>query len=69
LIQRLGIQAETLGTRALGLGWHLLAHAVRRLSFLVTREYGDGAGRRTAQPMMTSGYYVVCRKPPAGERA
>lgn len=63
LIQRLAIQGETLGTRALGIVWHVLAHVVRHCSFLITREYGDGAGRRTAQPMMTSGYYVVCRKP------
>jgi SAM-dependent methyltransferase len=63
LVQRLGIQADTLGSRRLGNVWHLVAHVVRRLSFLITREYGDGRDRRTVQPMMTSGYYLVCRRP------
>ena len=63
LVQRLGVQAETLGWRPLSLGWHLLAHVVKRFSFLITREYGDTRERRTAQQMMTSGYYLVCRRP------
>jgi predicted SAM-dependent methyltransferase len=63
LVQRLGVQAETLGWRPFGLGWHLLAHVMKRFSFLITREYGDTRERRTAQQMMTSGYYVVCRRP------
>jgi predicted SAM-dependent methyltransferase len=63
LVQRLAIQADTLGSHKLGLLWHVVARAIRRTSFLITREYGDGRDRRTVQPMMTSGYYLVCRRP------
>jgi SAM-dependent methyltransferase len=63
LTQRLAIQADTLGSHAVGQVWHLVAHLVRRMSFLITREYGDGRQRRTVQPMMTSGYHLVARRP------
>jgi SAM-dependent methyltransferase len=63
LVQRLAIQSDTLGSRKLSLAWHVCAKALKRLSFLITREYGDGRSRRTVQPMMTSGYYLVCRRP------
>jgi len=63
LTQRLAIQADTLGSHTVGQIWHLVAHVVRRMSFLITREYGDGRDRRTVQPMMTSGYYLVARRP------
>jgi SAM-dependent methyltransferase len=62
LVQRLAIQADTLGSRRLGLVWHVVARVIRHASFLITREYGDGRDRRTVQPMMTSGYYLVCRR-------
>jgi len=62
LAQRLAIQADTLGSRRLGLLWHVVARVIRHASFLITREYGDGRDRRTVQPMMTSGYYLVCRR-------
>jgi SAM-dependent methyltransferase len=62
LVQRLAIQADTVGSRAVSQVWHLVARVVRRLSFLITREYGDGRERRTVQPMMTSGYYLVARR-------
>jgi SAM-dependent methyltransferase len=62
LVQRLAIQADTLGSHRLGLLWHAVARLIRHASFLITREYGDGRDRRTVQPMMTSGYYLVCRR-------
>jgi SAM-dependent methyltransferase len=62
LTQRLAIQADTLGSHAIGQVWHLVARVVRRMSFLITREYGDGRERRTVMPMMTSGYYLVARR-------
>jgi SAM-dependent methyltransferase len=63
LLQRFGIQAETLGWRPLRLGWHLLAAVVRRLSFLITAQYGDFRGTPIAHAIMTSGYYVRARRP------
>lgn len=65
LVQRLGMQAETLGSTTLRAVWLVAARLVRRLSFLITAEYGDSRrlGRETG--IMTSGYHVVCRRPPA----
>lgn len=63
LIQRLGMQAETLRWTPLRAGWLLAARVVHPLSFLITREFGD-SGRRTPETgIMTSGYHVACRKP------
>ena len=65
LVQRLGMQAETLGWMPLRAGWLLAARLVNPFGFLITREFGD-SGRRTAEHgIMTSGYHVACRKPPA----
>ena len=65
LVQRIGIQADTLGWRPLRWAWFLLAHVVRLGRRLVTREYIDNRGWRTRAEgrMMTSGYHVVARKP------
>jgi SAM-dependent methyltransferase len=63
LVQRLGIQAETLGCRPVRLGWHLLARVVRRFSFLLSAQYGDSLGTPIDHAIMTSGYYVRARRP------
>lgn len=65
LLQRLGMQAETLGRTPLRGVWLLAAQAVRPLSFLITREYGDSRRLKQEHGIMTSGYHVVCRKPSA----
>jgi hypothetical protein len=63
LVQRLGIQAETLGWRPLRIVWHLLARLVGRLGFLISAQYGDSRGTPIAHAVMTSGYYVRARRP------
>jgi SAM-dependent methyltransferase len=65
LLQRLGMQAQTLGRTPFRAVWLLAAQAARPFSFLITREYGDS--RRTVEErgIMTSGYHVACRKPRA----
>jgi SAM-dependent methyltransferase len=63
LIQRLGMQAETLRWTPLRAGWLLAARAVYPLSFLITREYGDSRRLKPETGIMTSGYHVACRKP------
>src|SRR5262249_38411295 len=45
LVQRLGMQAETLGWTPLRAIWLLAAQAVRPLGFLITGEYGDSRRR------------------------
>jgi SAM-dependent methyltransferase len=63
LTQRLGMQAETLGIAPLRAGWLLAAQALRPLSFLITKEYGDSRRLARETGIMTSGYHVACRKP------
>ncbi len=65
LLQRMGMQAETLGWTPLRALWLVAAQAARPFSFLITREYGDSRRRSREQGIMTSGYHVACRKPPA----
>lgn len=65
LLQRLGMQAETLGWTPLRALWLVAAQAARPLAFLITREYGDSRRRHPETGIMTSGYHVACRKPPA----
>lgn len=63
LVQRLGMQAHTLGTATLRAGWLVAARLVRRLSFLITAEFGDSRRLTPEQRIMTSGYHVSCRRP------
>ena len=63
LLQRLGMQAETLHRTPFRAIWLLWAQVVRPFSFLITKEYGDSRRLRPEQGIMTSGYHVACRKP------
>ena len=63
LVQRLGMQAETLGVTPLRAGWLIAARIVGRFSFLISREYGDSRRQEPETGIMTSGYHVACRKP------
>jgi SAM-dependent methyltransferase len=65
LVQRLGMQAHTLGSSTLRAGWLVAARIVRRLSFLITAEFGDSRRRTPERGIMTSGYHVTCRRPRA----
>jgi SAM-dependent methyltransferase len=63
LLQRLGMQAETLHRTPLRGIWLLAAQSMRPFSFLITREYGDSRRLQPERGIMTSGYHVACRKP------
>jgi SAM-dependent methyltransferase len=63
LVQRLGMQARTLGSPSLRGIWLVTARLLWPLSFLITEEYGDSRRTRPEQGIMTSGYHVACRKP------
>jgi SAM-dependent methyltransferase len=65
LLQRLGMQAETLHRQPLRAIWLLSAQVVRPFSFLITGEYGDSRRLLRERGIMTSGYHVACRKPRA----
>lgn len=62
LLQRLGMQAETLRWTPLRALWLLAAQGVRPFSFLITREYGDSRRLHPERGILTSGYHVACRK-------
>lgn len=63
LLQRLGMQAQTLRQKSLRGVWLVAAQALRPFSFLITKEYGDSARLQPERGIMTSGYHVVARKP------
>jgi len=63
LVQRLGMQAETLGWAPLRAGWLLAARAINPFSSLITREYGDSRRLTPETGILTSGYHVACRRP------
>jgi hypothetical protein len=63
LLQRLGMQAETLHRQPFRAIWLLSAQAVRPFSFLITGEYGDSRRLQRERGIMTSGYHVACKKP------
>ena len=65
LLQRLGMQAETLHRQPFRGFWLLSAQIVRPFSFLITGEYGDSRRLQRERGIMTSGYHVACRKPAA----
>ena len=65
LLQRLGMQAETLRWTPLRALWLIAAQGMRPFSFLITREYGDSRRSRPEPGILTSGYHVACRKPGA----
>lgn len=65
LLQRLGMQAQTLGGAPFRAIWLVAAQAVRPFSFLISREYGDSRRLQPETGIMTSGYHVSCRKPVA----
>jgi SAM-dependent methyltransferase len=65
LLQRLGMQAETLHRTSFRAVWLLAAQAARPFSFLITQEYGDSRRLTREHGIMTSGYHVACRKPTA----
>ena len=62
LVQRLGMQARTLGYAPLRAGWLVAARMLKPLSGLITEEYGDSQRTVPEQGIMTSGYHVACRK-------
>jgi SAM-dependent methyltransferase len=65
LVQRLGMQAQTLGRTPYRAIWLLSAQLLRPFSFLITAEYGDSRRLQQEHGIMTSGYHVACRKPSA----
>ncbi|MFQ5795736.1 MAG: class I SAM-dependent methyltransferase [Candidatus Bipolaricaulia bacterium] len=62
LFQRIGFQCETLYFKPFRLFWLLLAKLVDLFSFIITEGYGEVENKTKIKNIMTSGYYVACRK-------
>lgn len=62
LLQRIGFQCETLSFGPLRMIWLLLARLVTPFSFVLSHEYGDIGNTSPVKSIMTSGYYVACKK-------
>jgi SAM-dependent methyltransferase len=69
LLQRLGMQARTIGPESTRAFWLVSARIARRFGFLIRREYGDSRRLTPETGIMTSGYHVACRKPAAASAA
>jgi SAM-dependent methyltransferase len=69
LLQRLGMQARTLGPTSSRVIWLVGARIARPFGFLIRREYGDSRRLTPETGIMTSGYHVACRKPDPGPSA
>lgn len=65
LLQRLGMQALTVGPQATRGFWLLAARVVRPFGFLIRQEFGDSRRNTPEKGIMSSGYHVACRKPSA----
>jgi SAM-dependent methyltransferase len=63
LLQRLGMQARTVGPVASRAFWLISARLVNPFGFLIRREFGDSRRLTPEHGIMTSGYHVACRKP------
>lgn len=63
LVQRLGMQAHTVGPAPMRAIWLVAARMVRPFGFLISREFGDSRRQTPETGIMTSGYHVACRRP------
>jgi SAM-dependent methyltransferase len=63
LLQRLGMQADTVGGRPFRAGWLIAARLARPFRFLIAREYGDSRRLTPETGIMTSGYHLAAKKP------
>lgn len=62
LLQRIGYQCEILNFKPFKLIFFLGAKILSLFPSLITREYGDISKKTQEKNILTSGYYLVCRK-------
>lgn len=63
LLQRLGMQARSIGPASARAVWLVAARLVNPFGFLIRQEFGDSRRTLPETGIMTSGYHVACRKP------
>lgn len=62
LFQRIGYQCEILRFRPFKYTFFVLAKILKFCDFLITKEYGNKKNTVLENNILTSGYYLVCRK-------
>ncbi len=62
LFQRIGYQCDTLWLKPFKIFWFVLAKITPLFSFVLTKQYGEINNKNIVGNIMTSGFYVVCRK-------
>jgi len=62
LLQRIGYQSEILNFKPFKLFFFILSKLVLHLSFVVTKEFGDISKKHLERNIISSGYYLICRK-------
>lgn len=68
LVQRLGLQTDSVGGGAGRAFWLLLARVMGPLGGLIRRQYGDSRRLTPEATIMTSGYHLSARRPVVGPR-
>jgi len=63
LLKRIGYQCEILNFKPLKLLLFILAKLIQPFSFIISKEFGDISKKTQEKNIMTSGYYLVCKKP------
>ena len=65
LLQTLAFKSRFFGGIVTNVWFLFNAHIIKRLSWIVREEIVSGRNepKRVERPLMTSGYYLVCKKP------
>lgn len=62
LFQRIGFQCKTLRYRFFNIIWYFLYILFVKASFIITKNYGSPSQKTEIKNILSSGYYVACRK-------
>ena len=62
LLQRIGYQCEILSFKPFKIVFFLLARMILPFSFIITKQFGEMGRKNIETNIMTSGYYMVCKK-------
>lgn len=62
LLQRIGYQCEVLHLKPFKIFFFVLSKLILPFSFIITKEFGDISKKHSEKNIITSGYYIVCKK-------
>ena len=62
LLQRIGYQCEILKFKPFKLPFFIFAKLILPFSFIITKEFGDISKTRVEKNIISSGYFLICKK-------